>query len=70
MVPMLCVRFLRVKPGQSEAGFDTPFYRTYRAMLLLGLRMRGLSLLGVAEVRLKVPGPGSKSVVPPKFPVA
>ncbi len=38
MIPLLAVRYLRVKPTAGEASFDTPFYQRYRSLLLAGLR--------------------------------
>lgn len=50
MIPMLCVRFLRVKVGDSETSLDTPFYRRYRGGLLLALKNRAVTLVAVAAV--------------------
>jgi len=52
MTPLLCVKFLRVKPGTEVAGdpYDTPFYRRYRGALTAVLRHRALSLAGVAAI--------------------
>ena len=44
MTPLLCVTFL--KGGKNPEGkvYDTAFYRTYRMLLLLGLRHRVLAI--------------------------
>jgi multidrug efflux pump subunit AcrB len=44
MVPLLCVRFLRVDPKAKEERYDGPFYRRYRGLVLTMLRHRGLTL--------------------------
>jgi multidrug efflux pump len=51
MIPLLCVLFLRVKKqsGESE-GYDSPFYRRYRGILLVLLRHRAVSIGVVAVV--------------------
>jgi multidrug efflux pump subunit AcrB len=55
MTPLLAVRFLKVKPGDETSGrYDTPFYRRYRGVLLLGLRHRGLTILATVIVFLGV----------------
>jgi multidrug efflux pump subunit AcrB len=48
MTPLLCVKFLKVR-RQRENGppHDTPFYRSYRGVLLFGLRHRVISLIAV-----------------------
>jgi len=60
MIPLLCVTFLRVKKrppaeeggeaaaGGGEPGFETPFYRAYRGVLLTLLRHRWLTVAAVA----------------------
>ncbi|MDB4324760.1 efflux RND transporter permease subunit [bacterium] len=45
MIPLLCVKFLRV--ARQKQDLDGPFYRRYRAVLLTGLRHPWLSLTGV-----------------------
>ncbi|MGD2114889.1 MAG: efflux RND transporter permease subunit [Acidobacteriota bacterium] len=52
LVPLLCVKFLRVEPGDAsnQSAFDTPFYRGYRGALLVLLRHRWLTVAGVAAV--------------------
>lgn len=49
MTPLLCVKFLRVKPGGTDS-YDTPFYRRYRGALLAILRRPLASLLAVLAV--------------------
>ncbi len=46
MIPLLSVKFLRAGKGArvAQAGFDTPFYRWYRGLLLAGLKRRVVSL--------------------------
>jgi multidrug efflux pump subunit AcrB len=48
MIPLLCVMFLKVKAVVGRTRYDSRFYRTYRAALLLGLRHRTLSLVLVS----------------------
>jgi len=50
MIPLLCVRFLKVKKTQREQSFDTPFYRRYRGILLWALRHRILTVSGIIGV--------------------
>jgi len=52
MIPMLSVKFLKVKPKRAseEKGYDTGFYRRYRAGLLLALKHRGLSAAGAVAL--------------------
>jgi len=40
MIPMLCVKFFRVKPQQSESAYDGRFFQSYRRLLLLALKNR------------------------------
>jgi multidrug efflux pump len=47
MTPLMCVTFLKTKAGPPEGRYESRFYRTYRMLLLLGLRHRLLAL-GVA----------------------
>jgi multidrug efflux pump len=47
MTPLMCVTFLKTKAGPKEGRYESRFYRTYRMLLLLGLRHRLLAL-GVA----------------------
>ena len=47
MTPLLCVYFLRVKPSSDSKGFESRFYRTYRSLLIVGLRHR-LSAVALA----------------------
>ena len=48
MTPLLCVMFLKIKPKKQdkEAGFNTPFYRKYRGLLLTLLRRPVLTVAG------------------------
>ncbi|MFN2376618.1 MAG: efflux RND transporter permease subunit [Candidatus Binatia bacterium] len=48
MVPLLCVRFLRIEAVAGEDGFDSRFYRTYRGVLTAILRHRGAAMGVVA----------------------
>ncbi len=51
MIPLFCVLFLRPRRKAATAGgFETPFYRRYRGLLLLGLRHRLVTLALVAGV--------------------
>jgi multidrug efflux pump subunit AcrB len=51
MTPLLCVNFLKVKrKPDGGGGYDNRFYRTYRGILLYGLRHRALSLLAVVAL--------------------
>lgn len=45
VIPLLCVRFMKVKDKAAEAGFDTRFYRSYRATLLAALRYPLVTIL-------------------------
>ena len=44
MTPLLCVHFFKVKKNPEASSYDTPFYRRYRSLLLLGLRHRPTAL--------------------------
>ena len=44
MIPVLCVKFLRIPKAPKGSRYDSRFYHYYRAALLLGLRRRWLSL--------------------------
>ncbi len=50
MTPLLCRTFLRPKPTEGAARFDTSFYRLYRASLQWVLTRRWLSLAAIAVV--------------------
>ncbi|MDH3197106.1 MAG: efflux RND transporter permease subunit [Candidatus Krumholzibacteria bacterium] len=50
MTPLLCVRFLRVKPRPAQTAYESPFYRRYRGVLLMGLRHPWLSMASVFVV--------------------
>jgi multidrug efflux pump len=47
MIPMLCVRFLKVKKKQAKGTFNSKFYRTYRYYLLAILKRPVLTVIGV-----------------------
>ncbi len=60
MIPLLSVKFLRAgkrgagsgpAAGSADPGFDSPFYRWYRGVLLAGLRRRAVAL-GLAAAAL------------------
>ena len=47
-IPLLCTVFLKVSPREEGSdAFDTPFYRTYRAVLGVFLRGRWLTIAAV-----------------------
>ncbi|MGD8329179.1 MAG: efflux RND transporter permease subunit [Acidobacteriota bacterium] len=52
LIPLLCVMFVRVQARAEgeEGGYDSRFYRLYRALLLSGLRHRGVALGSIAVV--------------------
>ena len=50
VVPLLCVKFLRVKARTGEESYGSRFYAVYRAMLLTGLRHGWLALAGVVLI--------------------
>ncbi len=50
LIPMLCVKFLRVKSNPEAANYDTGFYRAYRRILLLLVKRRGLTVLATVAV--------------------
>ncbi|MCC6486439.1 MAG: efflux RND transporter permease subunit [Candidatus Hydrogenedentes bacterium] len=46
LTPFLCVRMLKAPKGAStSAGYDNRFYRSYRGLLRLCIRLRGLTAL-------------------------
>ncbi len=49
MIPLLCVLFLKID-RKPDGGYDTLFYRTYRKVLVAGLKRRWLSIGAVAVV--------------------
>jgi len=53
MTPLLCVLFIRIKPGGKDS-MDSPFYRRYRALLLALLRQRAVTVAGVVILFLGV----------------
>ena len=62
MIPLLCVMFLKVKQKQEEEGYSSRFYRTYRRLLLFGLRNRWTAValvvatfIGVMQLMAFVP---------------
>ncbi len=44
MTPLMCATFLRPKTASTEGRYRSGFYRTYRRLLLLGLRHRFIAL--------------------------
>jgi len=52
MTPLMCVTFLKTKVGPAEGHYESRFYRTYRMLLLLGLRHRWLALGGALAIFL------------------
>jgi len=52
LIPLLCVLFVRVRSlaEGDEGAYDSRFYRFYRALLLSGLRRRGIALGSIAVV--------------------
>lgn len=69
MIPLLCMVFLRIKPGRAapstdaeddassrKDSFDTPFYRRYRGVLVLLLRRPLVTVMGAAAVLLVTVG--------------
>jgi multidrug efflux pump len=54
MTPLLCVLFLKVKKGSSGQGYQTPFYRRYRGMLLGVLRHPWMTILATVLIFIGV----------------
>jgi multidrug efflux pump subunit AcrB len=50
LIPMLCVRFLKVRPQPEADAFESGFYRRYRGFLYAVLQHRGLTLASVVAV--------------------
>jgi multidrug efflux pump subunit AcrB len=50
MTPLLCTRFLKVRPAPEADHFDASLYRRYRSLLLAMLRHRGLTVIGTVVV--------------------
>ena len=67
VTPLLCVRFLRIRPLRSPERFRGPFYRWYRRLLLAGLRHRAAALAALAGLLL-VALQGSRHVPRAFFP--
>jgi len=44
MTPLMCATFLRAKASPTGGRYDSRFYRSYRTLLLLGLRHRFVAL--------------------------
>jgi len=53
MIPMLCVRFLKVKKRKIE-GYNTQFYKSYRNILVLMLRRPVISILATFVIFIAV----------------
>ncbi len=47
MIPLLCVRFVKVKSNPRREGYDTRFYQRYRGLLITVLKHRTLFLAGI-----------------------
>jgi multidrug efflux pump subunit AcrB len=50
MIPMLCVKFFKVKTRQSETAYDGRFFQSYRRLLLLALKNRAASVAVIVLV--------------------
>ncbi|MEE2665163.1 MAG: efflux RND transporter permease subunit [Myxococcota bacterium] len=50
LIPLLCVRYLRVSANPDAESVDSPFYQRYRAVLVGVLQHRFLFLVAVAGV--------------------
>ena len=50
MTPLLCVLFVTVRQVTPAERFDGPVYRSYRRVLLAGLRHRSVAIVAVAGV--------------------
>lgn len=51
VIPLLCVYFLKVEPASAQAdNYDTRFYRSYRAVLMLLLKHRFITIVVIAAV--------------------
>ncbi len=50
LIPLLCARFLRVKPGEGVLDLDSRLYAGYRRMLVGLLRHRSATLVAVVMV--------------------
>ncbi len=52
MIPLLCFKFLKVKPRSAEESYNTKFYQRYRSTLIWLLQHRPMALGGIALVFL------------------
>ena len=52
MIPLLCFKFLKVKPRSAEGSYNTKFYQRYRSTLIWLLQHRPLALGGIVLVFL------------------
>jgi multidrug efflux pump len=52
MIPMLCVKFLRVKEQSSETAYGGRFFTSYRRLLLLALKHRWASVAVIVLIFL------------------
>ncbi len=50
MIPLFCVRFLKLKKARRASHFETGFYRAYRGLILTMLRNRALTVLATVLV--------------------
>lgn len=50
LTPVLCTKFIRVKPRQEEVPFESRFYRGYRRILMTGLRRPVIVMVGVVAM--------------------
>lgn len=50
LIPLLCVRFLKVEPQEDEDAFNSPLYRRYESILRGVLKRPLLSLLAMVSV--------------------
>ena len=50
VIPLLCVRFVRVPKNSGGDGFSSRFYQRYRGVLIFLLKRRILSLLSVVSI--------------------
>jgi multidrug efflux pump subunit AcrB len=50
MIPMLSVKFLKVKKRRSKVSYEGPFFQAYRKFLLLGLTHRVTAIVAIVVV--------------------